>query len=219
MILRSVRAPRRGVRIRAKALRLPIAIALAIALAACAKEPERGPGDTIAARRAADMIHAALAADRAIYSREVINRLGQVQKVMVVDSEGGGAPKPLEGREDWKSEHGKLPLPAQMFRMGAEETLTGDSGLSYLLLSPWPINGQNIPRTDLERTALERLTRERAAVYDSEVLDGRTYFVALYPDLATVKACISCHNDHPDSPRRDFKVGDVMGAMVIRFPL
>jgi hypothetical protein len=31
--------------------------------------------------------------------------------------------------------------------------------------------------------------------------------------------CISCHNEHKDSPRKDFKLGDVMGGVVIRIPL
>lgn len=175
-------------------------------------------GSEIDARRAADMIHAALAADRATYTREVVNRLTKVHKVQVVDPEAQTV-GPLEAREDWKSEHGKLPLPAQMFRMGAEAVLEGDTGLSALLLSEWPINRQNAAKTDAERVGLTQVGRDRRAFYDSEILDGKRYFVAVYPDVATVEACVSCHNDHPDSPRKDFAVGDVMGAMVVRFPL
>jgi hypothetical protein len=33
------------------------------------------------------------------------------------------------------------------------------------------------------------------------------------------KACVDCHNNHPNSPRRDFKLNDVMGAIVITFPV
>jgi hypothetical protein len=32
-------------------------------------------------------------------------------------------------------------------------------------------------------------------------------------------ACVECHNAHPSSPKKDFKVGDVMGGLVISFPL
>lgn len=41
----------------------------------------------------------------------------------------------------------------------------------------------------------------------------------MYPDKAVAKACISCHNDHKDSPRKDFKMGDVMGGVVLRLPV
>jgi len=198
-----------------------IVIATSLAAAACNRsEAAGGPAaaDQVGARRAADMIHAVIAADRAVYAREVVQRLTITQKVRLVDPERA-EPAPLEAREDWKSVHGALPLPAQMLRMGAEQALATDTGLSYLLLSPWPVNKQNRARTELETRGLKEVTRTGKPRYGSEVLDGRTYFAALYPDIAVAEACVSCHNAHPDSPRRDFKAGDVMGAVVIRFPL
>jgi hypothetical protein len=45
------------------------------------------------------------------------------------------------------------------------------------------------------------------------------YFQAVYPDLAVTEGCIGCHNAHPESPKRDFKVNDVMGALVISIPM
>ena len=193
--------------------------AMCVLLVGCSRgEAAVETGEVVAARRAADMVHEVLAADRAIYTREVVQRLTGVQKVQVIDAENGAA-RPLEAREDWRSEHGALPLPAQMFRLGAEAVLKQESGLSYLLLSPWPINRQNRARTDVEERGLELVTRSREPHYASEDLDGRAYFVAIYPDVAVSPACVSCHNAHPDSPRRDFAEGDVMGAVVIRFPL
>ena len=29
------------------------------------------------------------------------------------------------------------------------------------------------------------------------------------------QVCVSCHNSHPDSPKRDWKVGDVRGIQEI----
>jgi hypothetical protein len=34
----------------------------------------------------------------------------------------------------------------------------------------------------------------------------------MFPDVAVVKACVDCHNRHVDSPKHDWKVGDLMGA-------
>ena len=192
---------------------------LALAALSCGRKGAApSAGALVSARRAADMIQAALAADRAVYAGEVIERLTAIHKVQVFDPERGEA-RPLEAREDWRSEHGALPLPAQVFRLGAEKVLAGDSGLSYLLLSPWPVNRQNRPRTDSEERGLGEVARTRAPYYATERLDGTSYFIAIYPDVAVTEACIRCHNEHPDSPRRDFRVGDVMGGLVIRFPL
>lgn len=186
--------------------------------AACERgEASPNKGDLVSARRAADMVHAALAADRAVYTREVVQRLTAVQRVRVIDPQRGEVA--LEAREDWKSEHGALPLPAQMFRMGAEAVLKQESGLSYLLLSPWPINRQNRARTDVEERALDAITSSRQPLYTTEELAGTSYFVAVYPDVAVSAACVTCHNAHPDSPRHDFAEGDVMGGLVVRFPL
>ena len=197
------------------------ALLAALLAAACSRSEasrEVVTGDQVSARRTADMIHAAIAADRAVYAREVVQRLTISQQVKVMDPERG-TPVPFEAREDWKSQHGALPLPAQMLRMGAEQALAADTGLTYLLLSAWPVNKQNRARTDLERSGLEEVGRTGRPHYGSEVLDGKTYFAAIYPDVAVAEACVACHNAHPDSPRRDFKTGDVMGALVIRFPL
>jgi len=55
--------------------------------------------------------------------------------------------------------------------------------------------------------------------YTTETLGGKKYFTAVYPDKAIAKACISCHNGHKDSPRKDLKMGDVMGGVVLRLPV
>jgi len=55
--------------------------------------------------------------------------------------------------------------------------------------------------------------------YAEEQLGGQTYFTAVYPDVAVAPVCSACHNEHKDSPRSDFKLGDVMGGVVIRVPL
>ena len=55
--------------------------------------------------------------------------------------------------------------------------------------------------------------------YTEELLGGRSYFTAIYADRATLPSCVECHNQHARSPRHDFKLNDVMGAMVVRVPL
>jgi hypothetical protein len=55
--------------------------------------------------------------------------------------------------------------------------------------------------------------------YGKEKLGDTTYFTAVYADTAVAQACISCHNNHKDSPRNDFKLGEVMGGVVIRIPV
>jgi uncharacterized protein DUF3365 len=64
------------------------------------------------------------------------------------------------------------------------------------------------------------LNRAPEAPVTGFVTSGRKqYFQAIYPDRAVSSACVSCHNSHPLSPKRDFKVNDVMGGIAITIPM
>ncbi len=154
----------------------------------------------------ADALHAIMESDRTVYTRLVVNRLQNEEKV-------------IKASEHWKDEKA-LPLPAQMFRYGAEMVAEKNAGFSYSLLSLWPVNKQNVPKTPVEKEGLEAVAKNPGQpFYKEETLGGKKYFTAVYPDKAVAKACIACHNDHKDSPRRDFKMGDVMGGVVVRIPM
>jgi hypothetical protein len=108
-----------------------------------------------------------------------------------------------------------------MFRMGAEAVAAKNVGFSYALLSKWPVNQQNKAKTAMESDGLEFVLKNggKAPFYGVEKLGEQSYFTAVYADMAVAPACIECHNGHKDSPRKDFKLGDVMGGVVIRIPV
>jgi hypothetical protein len=41
---------------------------------------------------------------------------------------------------------------------------------------------------------------------------------AMFSDRAVLDACTSCHNAHPDSPKRDWTTGAIMGATTWMYP-
>lgn len=154
----------------------------------------------------ADSLHAVMAADRAVYTKLIVNRLQNEEKI-------------IKASEHWKDDKA-LVLPAQMFRFGAEEVAKKNKGFSYSLLSLWPINKQNAPKTDAEKDGLKFVAENPGKnFYKEEKLGGKTYFTAVYADPAVAPACVTCHNDHKDSPRTNFKIGDVMGGVIIRIPV
>ncbi|AFU98506.1 Tll0287-like domain-containing protein [Simiduia agarivorans] len=160
----------------------------------------------ITPQRMADAIYAVIESDRAVYTRHVVNRLQNEEEVITAD-------------EHWKEEQA-LPLPAQMLRMGAEGVAKKNAGFTYALLSLWPINKQNAPKTPMEKEGLEFVNANKGKnFYGTEELGGKKYFTAVYADMAVSEACTKCHNDHIDSPKTDFKLGDIMGGVVMRIPL
>ena len=155
-----------------------------------------------------DALFAVMKADRTNYTKLIIQRLGP---------KGAGAITPIE---EWKDHPDGAPLPAQMFRAGAEAVRDINDTFTYSLQSLWPINKQNAPKTPMEEEGLQYVVDNPGEnFYGTEELGGTKYFTAVYPDVAVSEPCVSCHNDHKDTPRTDFKLGDVMGGVVIRVPL
>lgn len=166
---------------------------------------------SITPKTMADALHMVMDSDRAVYTRRIVNRLAAKEKVITAS----------EHFEDEKA----LVLPAQMFRFGAEMVTeraseNPDVNFSYSLQSLWPINSQNAPKTDAEKEGLQFVVDNKGEnYYTTEELGGQNYFTAIYADTAVSPVCASCHNDHVDTPRTDFKIGDVMGGVVIRIPI
>ncbi|HTL62176.1 MAG TPA: DUF3365 domain-containing protein [Nitrospira sp.] len=168
-----------------------------------AKDESKTAG--IAPERVAGFVHAVLQAHRTIYTTHIVDRLQEKGVVRAV--------------EHWEQENA-LPLPAQFLQHSGRLVAESGQGIRYRLIGLSPIYQRNAPATDFERKALESLNRSPQAPITGIVSSGRKqYFQAVYPDRAVSSACITCHNNHPLSPKRDFKLNDVMGGIAITIPM
>lgn len=173
-----------------------------MSLSARSSEPTGG----LDYKQVADMMHTIMEANRSVYAETIVNRLQNEDKV-------------IRASEKWK-ENKSLVLPAQMFRLGAEKAREANQNFSYSLLSLWPINKNNGPKTPAEKEGLELVAKDATKVYyTQEKVDGKLYFTAVYADKAVSQACVQCHNNHPESPKYDFRLNDVMGGVVLRIPV
>ncbi len=153
----------------------------------------------------ADYLHAVIEADRTFYTIQVVERLQKRGKIVA--------------SEDWRVSH-TLPLPAQFLKESSELAAKTGTKVRYRLIGLWPINPQNGPATEFERKGLEDVKMNPERRYSGIITsDGERYFQAVYADRAVTQACIGCHNAHPKSPKRDFKLNDTMGAIVITIPV
>ena len=137
-----------------------------------------------------DAIHIVIESDRTAYTKYIVNRLAVEENI-------------IKATEHWKDEKTLL-LPAQMFRAGAEIAAEKQDKFSYALLSQWAINKKNDPKTEVEKTGLKQITETGKAFYSEETFGDKTYFTAIYPDVAVAEACTKCHNEHKDTPKKDF---------------
>jgi len=147
---------------------------------------------TVSLRKMADSLHAVIAANRLVYL-ELATQDGH---------------------------RGRLPVHAQVLRQANFAIQTEGAEFSYTLRSLDPINPRQGPQTEVEQKGLRMVAQKpEESFMTEEVLGGRSYYTAIYAERATLSACVECHNAHPDSPRRDVQLGDVLGAVVVRIPL
>jgi hypothetical protein len=132
---------------------------------------------------------------RTVYSKTIVE---QADKVGV---------KP---GEQWATDPHTIMLPAQFVKAAGAEITDFELGLIGLT----PISKSNLPKTQAEADALKRMTAD-PDLKSLTFADGNQ-FKGLSADYAIVQACADCHNSHPNSPRKDFRQGDLMGAIVVR---
>ena len=128
---------------------------------------------------------------------------------------GPGAKAGLKFSEEW-AEPGEEagPLPALFLRLAAQRLETKSTRLSLYLGSDEPINKSNL-FDGPQMAAFERLKETKQPVF-SEIENVGT--VGMFPDLASAGPCVTCHNEHPDSPKKDWVLNDVMGATTWTYP-
>lgn len=166
---------------------------------------DSGTQGGIPAETVADYVHAVVQADRTFYTKHVVERM-QAKGVVAAS-------------ENWQSTN-TLPLPAQFLQESNQLVGSTRTGVGYRLISLWPINKRNGPKTEFEHRGLQETLQHPDRRYSEVVMNGPdANLQAVYADRAVSQACIGCHNAHPDSPKRDFKQNDVMGGIIVTIPL
>jgi len=108
---------------------------------------------------------------------------------------------------------GAIPLPATL-SLDLGSALGGGNAneMSYRFISDYPFANRAAHHFDaFEQQALAQLREKRQpAIYQvsGSVLERR---VRLVTPIVMEASCVSCHNAHPDSPKHDWKIGDIRG--------
>jgi serine/threonine protein kinase len=134
------------------------------------------------------------------------------------------APSGIKGSHDWEKNARAIPLPATMtIELGQEISARKGSGVEVRLYSDHPFRSRRKKgghhMDQFERRALERLRQDPTRpYYRFEERGGRP--ALRYATARLMEpACVACHNRHPESTKRDWKVGEVRGVLEIIRPL
>lgn len=128
---------------------------------------------------------------------------------------GPGPTVGLKFGEDWAEPNvDKGPLPALFLRLTAARLEAKPTRLSLYLGSDEPINKSNL-FDDAQMLAFEQVKEDGAPVFSD--IEG-VGAIGMFPDVASAQPCVVCHNEHADSPKTDWKLGDMMGATTWTYP-
>lgn len=120
--------------------------------------------------------------------------------------------------------HGKqyaIPNPAT-FAIELGEAISDPSkGLILHTFSNYPFASRQYkggPQDEFQKTALEKLNKVNS-VYERVEMMGETKVLRHAEAIFMEKSCVDCHNNHPASPKKNWRVGDMRGAVDISIPL
>ncbi len=160
-----------------------------------------------AATQAAKDHLATLATIRTVYTEEVVS---------VAVKHG------IEITHDYKKDGHSIPLPATLTMLIGNRMGAADSEARTRLYSPYPFKWREAEgglRDEFQREAWEKLNADPETPF-SRIVNGKSGRGLRYAISDRMRSsCVQCHNEHPDSPRRGWKVGDVRGILEVELPL
>ena len=163
--------------------------------------------DEIGARQGARTLSESLKQFRTVYTRDVVER---------VRAQGA------EVTHDYRDKPKAIPLPATLSMELAEGIGAQGSGAKAYLYSPYPFPWREATgglRNEFAKKAWEAFQKDSTEPFSKlEEVEGERRLRYATADLMR-KACVDCHNNHKDTPKSDWKVGDVRGVLEVSFPL
>lgn len=67
-----------------------------------------------------------------------------------------------------------------------------------------------------EAISILRTNPKKEYFFKEEVIENRRYFRVAIPDFMSNITCVECHNNRPDSQKRDWKIGEIRGVIEIK---
>ncbi|HEY9605587.1 MAG TPA: adenylate/guanylate cyclase domain-containing protein [Allocoleopsis sp.] len=146
---------------------------------------------------------------RTLYSSDAVDRVKSGHGIILTD--------------DYRDKEGAIPVPATFLIELGNRISKENPGMSVRLYSDFPFpsrRSQGGARDDFEREALRQLRQNpKQRFVRVENFQGRLALRYAQADIMK-PSCIGCHNQtSPDSPKKDWKVGDVRGVLEITTPL
>ena len=122
---------------------------------------------------------------------------------------------------DFATKERMLPVPATFVKALGEQIAKDHPGTSVRLFSrfPFPHARTSSHYDEFETAALQHFDDGPGEPFwRLETIDGRRSVRYAVADVMGAN-CVACHNSHPESPKRDWREGDVRGVLAVAVPI
>jgi methyl-accepting chemotaxis protein len=121
----------------------------------------------------------------------------------------------IKASHDHRGQAGVIPIPATL--MHDLSGLLAASDTTVTLYSKYPFPGRKDRKLDdFQAEAWDFLVANPKEVFSREVLlNGKHVVRTGVADTMSAQTCVNCHNADPNSPKRDWSLGDVRGVLEI----
>jgi len=113
-----------------------------------------------------------------------------------------------------------IPLPATFIHEISEE-FTTKGIISLKLYSPYPFpNRKNRKLDSFAAKAWAALNSDKVKTFSQvDTINGKEVVRVALADTMTQQACVDCHNTHPNTPKKGWKIKDVRGVLEVQIPI
>ena len=122
---------------------------------------------------------------------------------------------------DHDTKYDTIPLPATMIHDLSKIISASGDGMQLKLYSNYPFpNRASRQLDDFAKDALSNFDKGATDAFSrNETINGKEVVRVAVPDYMVADACVNCHNTRADTPKNDWKLGDVRGVLEVVIPI
>ena len=154
-------------------------------------------------RQASDL-NSIISSVRSYYASNVVGRILAAPGV------------PTKVAHNYEAIPGAIPIPATLSLELGKVISEQQHNIAYRFVSDYPFaNRAPHPLDQFEADALRRLRENPNQMISADTTSLFGDKVRLVAPVVMAAPCVACHNSHPESPKHDWKVGDVRGLQEV----
>lgn len=111
-----------------------------------------------------------------------------------------------------------IPLPATMIHDLSAMLSTNGTQIHLYSAWPFPVRKDRVLDRFMQEAVAYFATNGAGAFTRSDSVAGSTRVRVAVADRMVNDSCVKCHNAHPESPKQDWKLGDVRGVLEVSLP-